>query len=98
VSGLQEILLIAAILLAIVFIPRMTHRKPSDRTTESGPVAIPGRMRLAMVASLLYAAGLAAYLKPWQEDLLRFVYLGIGPVAIGWLVYWVAAGYGKKKR
>jgi hypothetical protein len=94
--GIQEILVLVAIVVAVVCIPRMTRRQrdvPSGRTVPT----LSGKIRLAIAASILWPALLAAFTKPWQKDLEAFLYIGFGPVVLGWLVYWVAAGFGKDR-
>ena len=90
-SGFQEILLVAVIFLGILFIPRMMSRKGVP--TPPRPVMVISRhMRLGIAASVIYPAIAAAWLQPWQKDLILFLYAGLGPVFIGWLLYWVLAG------
>jgi hypothetical protein len=94
--GMQEILVLVAIVVAIVCIPRMTRRHrevPSDRPAPP----LTGKIRLAIAVSVLWPALLAAFLKPWQKDVDVFLYIGFGPVVLGWLVYWVAAGFRKQR-
>ncbi len=55
-------------------------------------------MRLALVASFLWPALMILYLKPGPETALPFAYLGLGPVVLGWAVYWVVLGYRRKGR
>jgi hypothetical protein len=38
----------------------------------------------------------AAFLQPWKQDFSRYLYLGIGPVALIWIIYWVYTGFQKK--
>jgi len=91
-SGLQEILLILAILLGILFIPRILPGKPAHR--DDGPrIRIPARMRIAIAASVIYPFSAAAYFQPWRKDLVLFLYTGIGPVVLGWLLVWVFGGF-----
>ncbi len=90
-SGFQEILLVAAILIGILFVPRMMSRR-----IEQGPkqpsLTLSRNVRLAVVASIIYPAIAAAFLQPWSRDVVIFLYVGLGPVVLGWLVYWVITG------
>jgi len=93
--GLQEILIIIGVILGLIFIPRMTanqrprpHSKPGIRLT--------GKIRMAIVASFLFLGVAAAFLQPWRRDFLAFLYLGIAPVALAWLIYWVFIGFKNK--
>ena len=90
-SGFHEILLVAAILLAILFLPRMMPRKNVQTSTRPA-IVISRNMRVAIAASVLYPVVTAAFLQPWRKDLILFLYAGMGPVLIGWLLYWVFSG------
>ena len=90
-SGFQEILLVAVILVGILFVPRMMARK-----IEPGPrrpaVVLSRKTRLAVAASVVYPAIAAALLQPWRRGVMMFFYAGLGPIVLGWLAYWVFAG------
>ena len=90
-SGFHEILLVAAILLGILFLPRMMPGK-NVQTSRRPAIVISRNMRVAIVASVLYPAVTAAFLQPWRKDLILFLYAGVGPVLVGWLLYWVFTG------
>jgi hypothetical protein len=94
--GIQEILVLVAIAVAIVCIPRMTRQRGDIRPARPAP-PLTGKIRLAIAASVLWPALLAVFFKPWQKDVETFLYAGFGPVALGWLVYWVAAGFRKHR-
>ena len=93
-TGFQEILLIAAILLGILFVPRMLPGKASQGPRRPAMV-ISRKMRVSMAASVIYPVVVAAFLQPWRRDPTLFFYAGAGPVALGWLAYWALSG--KKK-
>ena len=102
VSGLQEVLLIVAILLAILFVPRMLS--PKRRSTPK-PVfqmhrllTLSVRWRLALAVTLLWMLGTAFYFKPWREEAERFLLFGIGPVLIGWCTVWVVSGLRPRRK
>ena len=90
-SGVNEILIIAAIVMGIFFAPRMMPAKRQVQVSNK-LVALSGKMRLAIALSIVYPLATAAYLKPWQNDLVLFLYVGIGPVTFYWLMKWVFAG------
>lgn len=101
-SGIQEILVIVVILLAILFIPRMMspQRRPEPKPFQ--PMRklrnLSVRWRLAIVVSFLWMIGAAVYFRPWKGAADIFLYFGIGPVLIGWCVTWVVAGFGPGKK
>ena len=90
-SGFQEILLVAVILLGILFVPRMLPRKGVQTSTRPA-IVISRNLRVAIAASVIYPAIAAAFLQPWRKDLILFLYAGLGPVLLGWLLYWVFSG------
>lgn len=89
--GLQEILIVIAIILAILFVPRIMNRPPPARNG----VRISAKMRIALALSLIYPALAAAYFQPWHTDPVLFYYAGAGPVITGWLFFWVLSGFKK---
>ena len=96
-SGIQEILVLVIIILGILFLPRILNRGGEKASAETNPaVVLTGRMRLAIAASAIWPALIAAFMQPWKQDLDSYLYLGPGPVAIAWLVYWVLTGFRKK--
>ena len=46
----------------------------------------------------LFTVLMAIHVKPWQGDVLPFLYFGVGPVALAWAFGWVVAGYRGKTR
>ena len=96
-SGIQEILLLVIIILGILFLPRILNR--GAETRQAAPrlaIATSGKMRLAVAASAIWPAMMAVFLQPWKQDLSRYLYLGVGPVALIWIIYWVLTGFRKK--
>jgi len=91
-SGVNEILIIAAIIAGIFFVPRMMPPAKRQNLVSNRKIILSGRMRLAIAISIVYPLAAAAYLQPWKKDPLLFLYVGIGPVALYWLVKWVFAG------
>jgi hypothetical protein len=97
-SGIQEILLIVLIILAIFFVPRMTKSRPSPKPLllrRSSPT-LSGLLRLAIVISILWPVGCALYFKPWHDAFIPFAVVGIGPVVVAWSLNWVMAGMRRK--
>lgn len=98
-SGFQEILVILLIIAVVFFLPRMTGRGRTPARSR-GPVSsavksLSGRTRLAILLSVIWTASASFYCKPWQGDPLPFLSVGIAPVAIGWGLLWVLAGFRK---
>jgi predicted Na+-dependent transporter len=96
-SGIQEILVLVIIILAIFFLPRILSRGNEKPAAKTKPVAVlSGKMRSAIAATVLWPAVIAAFIQPWNEDLILYLYLGVGPVAVIWIIYWVYIGFRKK--
>ena len=100
-SGFQEILLIVAIIAGIIFLPRITGRgasQPSSpRLVRRRSLKLTAKMRLAIAASIFWPIAVAAYFQPWSKDLVPFLYWSMGPVALGWSVFWIKSGYRKHR-
>lgn len=90
-SGVNEILIIAAIVAGIFFVPRMMPAKRQVQVSQK-MVTLSGRIRLAIAISIIYPLAMAAYFQPWKKDMVLFLYVGIGPVALYWLMKWVITG------
>ena len=97
-SGMQELLLIVLIVLGIFLVPRMIKPMPAPRKAMLRRPAVRSTraLRLAIILSVLWPAACALYLKPWQQNGILFVTLGIGPVVLGWSLRWVLAGLKNK--
>lgn len=98
---MQEILVVVAIALAVIFIPRLVGRKsaPEPRPGSRGAAMIlTGRMRLSILMTICWIAGSAAFLKPWEGKTILFLYVALGPVLALWGAFWVWFGYKKYHR
>ena len=95
VSGIQEILVLVIIILAIFFVPRMMNKREHTKPSAAVPT-LSGRLRLAIAASIFWPVLMAAFLKPWHQDPAIYLYIAVGPVACAWCIYWVSAGFRKK--
>ena len=93
--GFQEVLIVAVAVVALLFVPRMLStgntKRPAART-----VHLSGVMRVAIVVSVVYPVLAAAWLQPWQDDPIPFVYIGCGPVVLAWLLFWAATGFRRR--
>ena len=95
---MSEILVIVAIALGIIMLPRLTGKRAEKAGRKPGGVSrMTGWLRLAVMASILWPAVMAFYLKPWNRHWPMFFYASIGPVALLWGIYWVLSGFKKEK-
>lgn len=91
-SGIQEILVVLLVIVILFYLPRRTGQKGASPVAGSRR-SLSGRMRLAVLASLIWLA-IASYLtQPWQNDILPFAFYGLGPVTLAWGIFWVVVGY-----
>ncbi|KPJ75723.1 MAG: hypothetical protein AMJ54_14155 [Deltaproteobacteria bacterium SG8_13] len=100
-SGLQELFVIALIIGCLFLLPRIMQRGRQDAAGSSTPVRLrwnPSRpLRFAVVLSVIWLLASIAFFQPWKADTIRFVYVGILPIAALWGVLWVAHGHGKRR-
>jgi len=100
-KGLQEILVLIVIGLAIFYLPRVMGRRSAATKSESTPrprlSSLTGRMRLAILVTLLWIAAAAALLRPWEGGWLPFAWIGLGPAVVLWGACWVRLGYRKHR-
>lgn len=97
-AGIREILVLAVIVLGVLLIPRLIPRKETARRPVNPTLILSGKLRLAIAASLGWPTIMAAFLQPWLNDPTLYLYISIGPVALGWVIYWVLKGYRQPNR
>ena len=101
-TGTQEIFVLIIISVLLFILPKMFSRNQSKKGPDislSDTVSmLTGRMRLAIIASVVWPILVAVYLKPWSGGLDPFLYIGIGPVLIGWSARWIVAGFRRHKK
>lgn len=91
--GAQEILIISAFVAGAIIIPRMMNQnRPALRLVRPRK-RLSGKLRMAIAASVLFPLIVAAVVQPWRKDFIVYLYMGIGPVAAGWLIFWVLRGF-----
>lgn len=98
---MQEFLVVAAIALAIFFLPRLRGRKPVSEPQRNSPsllTMLTGWTRLAILVTIFWIAGSTAFLKPWESNTIAFLYIALGPVVAVWGAFWVWSGYKKYRR
>ncbi len=99
-SGFNEIAIVALIAFVIFFLPKLKRRRQEIQFIQPPRknLIVSGRLRLAIFVSIIWAAGAALFFQPWNDNLSLFLYIGIGPVFLGWGLMWVVSGYRKYKR
>ena len=97
--GFTETLIIAAIILGIVMLPRILRRPPEPEVRLlNRSLKLNGWKRMAIVASGLWILFFALYLRPWANEADIFIYVGLGPVVLSWGIFWILLGFRKKGR
>ncbi len=96
---MNEVLVIIAIALAIFMLPRLTGKRiEKGGRQQAGVISkMTGWARLALMATILWPAVMAFFLKPWNENWPMFFYVGMAPVVFFWGVFWVLSGFRKGK-
>ncbi|MHC4215619.1 MAG: hypothetical protein ACYSWP_19900 [Planctomycetota bacterium] len=98
-TGIQEILVLVAIIVGILFLPRILNRGKAKAPAETElPFVLSGKMRLAIGASIVWPAAVAAYMQPWKNDLYTYLYIGLGPVVLVWIFFWIYTGFRSRER
>lgn len=95
-SGLQEILVIVLVIAFILFLPRLTG-SGTKKTSNKALQTLSGKMRLAVIASVIWLLLWATYFKPWTGEILVFTLIGLCPIILGWGALWVIDGFKKKQ-
>ena len=97
-SGVTEILLIIVIVLAIFFLPRLAAKRNSgDNYRDKQYLKVSGKMRIAILVSVIWPAAFAIIMEPWNDGVIRYICIGLAPVAFLWGVWWVIVGYRKDR-
>ena len=94
-AGIQEILTIVLILMAIIILPRIINSRKTITHTTRKKIRLTGRIRMGIVISIMVPVTAALLLKPWQHNMVSFIATGIIPVATGWAVFWIFSGFKK---
>ncbi len=90
--GITEILILVSILGGFFVLPKiMSKRRATQKMTI--PISVNGKSRLYIVLSVFWPIIISAVMKPWQDNLLPTLYLGLGPVALGWSIAWIISGF-----
>ena len=91
--GIHEIVLIALVVLTLLVLSRSGNRRiPSagkPRRIAGKRVNLSGKLRLALLATVLWPATAAAVFKPWAGGGTLFLLIGILPVIALWGIGWV---------
>jgi hypothetical protein len=95
----MEILIIVAIILGIILLPRMLSRRSEPEIVPPNRgLKLTGWNRMSILASFLWLAFFAFYLKPWNNEWHIFFYIGLGPVVLSWGIFWIFLGFKKKDK
>ena len=97
-SGLMEILVIVAVILGIIVLPRILRKPEPETRTLNRSLKITGWERLAILVSILWLSFFTLYLRPWNKEWAIFFYVGVGPIVLSWGIFWIFLGFKKKNR
>ncbi|MCP4113888.1 MAG: hypothetical protein GY737_00510 [Desulfobacteraceae bacterium] len=98
-AGIQEILTLLFIIIAIILVPRMLPGEKRGTRSKKKKTWLSGKMRIGITLSAMTPLTAALLFKPWQlHDLAGFIAVGIAPVAAGWAIFWIVSGFKKPNR
>ncbi|MBF0111382.1 MAG: hypothetical protein HQK74_01445 [Desulfamplus sp.] len=95
-AGIQEIFTIGFIILCIFFVPRLVRdNQPRYGKIKNSGGKLSGKARLGIVISAMFTLIMMFIIKPWDNNLVLFLSIGVMPVVLGWAIVWVKAGFKK---
>jgi len=96
-AGIQEILTLILLIACIIFLPRLFGGNRSSAKKKAKRLSPSGKLRLAIVLSVVFPLVMAVPLPPWHpENQPMFLLGGILPVALCWAGVWIFRGFRKK--
>lgn len=97
--GFTETLIIIAIILGIIVLPRRLGRQPERKSRSQMLVMkLNGWQRLAIFVSFLWLVFFVLYLRPWNNGWRVFFYAGVIPVVLYWGIFWIFLGFRKMSK
>jgi len=99
-SGFNEIALIVVIGAAVIFLPGLIAKRNKinpPRKIYPASLLIPWQIRLVIFLAMVWLVGAALYFKPWVNDPVLYLCIGIGPILVALGIGWVIHGYRSKK-
>jgi len=92
-TGISEILILILLITCILILPRLFKGEPDKKVPPSKKIkALPAKLRVSIVLTLVYPMIMALYFKPWENNLIIFLSYGIIPVFLFWALVWIIAG------
>jgi len=96
-AGIQEILTLILLIACIIFLPRLFGGNKSSAKRKAKRLSPSGRLRLAIVLSVIFPLVMAVPLPPWYpENQSMFLLGGLLPVVLYWAGVWIFQGFRKK--
>lgn len=78
--------------------PRSQPQSQPQSNNRVLKINLTGRIRLAILVTILWIAGCTAFLKPWEGNKFLFFCMTLGPTLVCWGGVWVWFGYKKYRR
>ncbi|MFK5953506.1 MAG: hypothetical protein QM498_10650 [Desulfobacterium sp.] len=96
-AGIQEILTLILLIACILFLPRLFGGNKASGRKKAKRLSPSGKLRLAIVLSLIFPLVIAVPLRPWHpENQSMFLLGGLLPVVLCWAGVWIFQGFRKK--
>ncbi len=96
-TGISEMLVLILLICGILIVPRMFKPAPakSGAKKNKAPQLFSMKLRAGIVVSIVFPILAAFVIRPWQDQLILYLSIGVLPVALAWGLVWVLAA--KKK-
>lgn len=94
-SGIQEILVVILVFLVIFYLPKRAARNNREILARSS-LPLSFRLRLGILASLVWLSVLAGALHMLAGDWVLLIYAGVGPVLLAWGIAWVVTARNRR--
>lgn len=99
-TSITEILTIVFLIICVLVLPRMfrQEKQGDEKKIRLNTESLSTSMRAGIVLSVFLPFISALVLKPWKNDAVLFVCIGVLPVFAGWACVWMLAGFRKRRK
>ncbi|MFO7752487.1 MAG: hypothetical protein R6V41_05140 [Desulfobacteraceae bacterium] len=99
-TSITEILTIVFLIICVLVLPRIFRQENQgkEKKIRLNTDSLSTRMRAGIVLSFFLPFISALVLKPWKDNVVEFVCIGIIPVLAGWACVWMVAGFRKSRK
>ena len=91
-TGISEILVLVLLIACILILPRLFKGETKKAASSKKIKKLTAKIRFGIILTLIYPIAMALYLKPWHENLIGYLSIGVIPVFLAWAIVWILAG------